>query len=132
MSGILENPVLSSLVGVVVGFLLSELREHFRTRRLNRKRRVVAYRQLKEFVDRIASKSPITDALLSDDELEKIGQAIANNYDVLDDSTLQAWGSKKIKSITGEKSVVDLARFHDDLRIHCDRFKKDNPYRHLA
>jgi len=124
--------VLASAFGVILQFLLAG----YKDRKLNRKRRIWAYARLQAILARIGQRESIKKRV-SAEELRELEGIVANNYDVLDDSTLDAWNFRKMSELIvygqGEPHhVVEFDRFIDDVRVHYERFKKESPYHHLA
>ena len=118
--------MISTLIGVAVGgflgFLFGELREFLRNRRIHRKRRVAAYRRLKGIIDPIEWRSPVTAAQISPKELDKLEETLSEYSDVLDDSTLEAWNTKKIitRTTTDYPYTIDFNLFVTDVKLHYD------------
>jgi len=141
MSGdTLQNTGLGILIGVLLTtfgallqYLFAERRDQKRTSEMKARRKGVTYRRLNGILDRIRSRSPSPNqARLTSEEFDKIEETVANNYDVVDESTLASWNSKKIvKRVHGDvfDYEIDLGRFFDDVRIHCEKFNKEDPYR---
>ena len=124
--------VLVSAFGVFLQFVLGE----YKDRKFNRKRRIWAYARLYAILARIGQReSP--KKRVSVEELREIEETVANNHDVLDDSTLDAWNFRKMSELIvygqgDSHHLVEFDRFIDDVRVHYERFKKESPYHHLA
>jgi len=119
----------SVFVSVVVTVLWPSYRERRRTRQLDEKRKVAAYRLLSGILWRMAVISPATGkARVTPEDLGEIDQILAHYHDVLDDTTIMAWDAKVFDVIDSGFLYMDLGRFQDDVRVHYERFSKTNPY----
>jgi hypothetical protein len=98
------------IVGIIIGALVtafgwflqsySTVRKERREKDdLNRKRRRLAYTRLKAILDGLpkVGDSP-TERRVYSEQLKELEDIVADNQDVLDDSTLDAWYSKNVSS----------------------------------
>ncbi len=135
-------PVVYSLLGVVVGsvmqYYISKAQDERRFKReeekkseLDNKRKITAYRLLKSFTDRIAWRTQATgetQKTVLEEELEGMESTIAQNYDVLDETTIAAWDTKSITR-TGYGSdstpwvVLVFEAFIADVNKHYEEYR---------
>jgi hypothetical protein len=125
----------STLLGVIVGGLLQyyitkgqdERRfkiEEEKRKKFDFQRRVAAYRRLKGLIDIIVWRSgPTTVRALTPDELEKIELTIAQNYDVLDETTVAAWDTRNIVQPTASSVTMQIEAFIPDVKKHYDQYR---------
>ncbi len=114
---------------VVASITVPALAERRRTRRLNERRKIAAYRLLKGLLTPVESRSrtlappqaaPFQQAYLTQHELDRINQIIADYHDVLEDSTAQLWDRTNVSSVTTRKAAGISAPYVMDLRTFAE------------
>lgn len=94
------------------------------------KRRVATYRRLWSLAEMILPRSTIGLPVryVRPVEYQTIDSVIAQNLDVLDDSTVAAWDTKKVADLSHADIItayinVQCEAFWKDLKDHYDRYK---------
>ncbi len=141
----LYNIVIGVVIGLLVtafGWLLQSIstarKERKQKERTDRNRRRHAYTHLKAILDGLPSVgNSTTEKRVYSEQLKEIENIVADFQDVIDDSTLEAWYSKKVSSTElreehAEHCIVDFGTFIDNVRWHYERFDKRSPAYKLA
>jgi hypothetical protein len=113
----------ASFLSVLVAIVLPAYRERKRSRKLDRKRQVAAYRLLRGILAEIETRSPVTSAFVFAEELERIDQVLATYHDVLHDTTLEAWDAKRISQtplVSPRTYSMDIGAFAADVIARYD------------
>jgi hypothetical protein len=119
----------SQIIGIIIGALLTAfgvLLQYLITERRDKKRRrTIAYANLRGIVERIQARFQPQHARLTDEEYAGLQETVANNYDVLDDSTIGGWNARTIlRMVYGEAAgpwEIDLQQFCQDIAQHNRR-----------
>jgi hypothetical protein len=105
--------------------------ELVRKRERDYKRKVAAYRRLNSFIVRIKWKrfdpTQGPQRLVSKDELEGIEAVVAENYDVLDPSTLTAWDKKFVLSVLYNPELTAQVSFDEFIADVEKHYKEYSP-----
>jgi len=130
--------VASTLLGVVIGGVLQYYiskaqddrrlkKEAEKKRELDQKRKVATYRRLQSLVERVLWRTAgTTERELTNAELEGIESTIAQNFDVLEKSTVAAWDTKHIVKTTYDPDLwvtVQCEAFWKDVSDHYNELK---------
>jgi hypothetical protein len=132
---------------IFVAIVVPDIREGRRKRRLDRKRRLAAYRLLRGILRGIEARSPLSEggvrlehACLMQQEVDRINEIIADYHDVLEDSTASVWDATKLLDVGLSVSVygmptpyvMDLRKFAEDVEKWYLLFQVDHSLRRLA
>ncbi len=118
----LTNPTVATLIGVLVGFLLSFIPESMKRREENKRRRRSAYMLLDGILKRSeAHAGSRTERQLTEEWLRELENTMSLYSDALDKSTLKLWFSVKPKVVMQGVYQADLGTLTDDVR---DQLKK--------
>jgi hypothetical protein len=140
-SDTLQNIVVGIIIGALVtafGWLLQAIPSWGEKKALAKKRRRLAYTRLKAILDGLPNVGPSTNKRVYSEQLKELEDIVAEYQEVLDNSTIETWYSKKIigdtalKEEHAEHCIVDFGAFIDNVRWHYERFDKRNPSHHLA
>lgn len=114
----------ASFSSILVAVVLPAYRERGRSRKLDQRRQVAAYRLLRGVLTGIEGRSSsMTGANVLLEELEKINQILASYHDVLHDATLKAWDAKRIAQPpfpTLNTYIMDISAFAADVVARYD------------
>ncbi len=92
-----------------------------------------AYSILYAILERNGVTASTTSLALSKEEFRELEATIADNYDVLDNSTITAWRHRKgiIAFGAGPDYTLEAGEFFGNIRVKYERFDKRIPYYHL-
>lgn len=117
--GVIVGAALTAF-GVLLQFMLTERRDKRRSNEAKQRRKIIAYARLKELVERIESKFQAKEARLTEEEYDKLQETVADNLDVLEESTITAWNAKKIsRMVYGQGSgpyEINLDQFCQEIK----------------
>lgn len=124
--------VIVSVVGQLIQFSITELKERRREQRLTMKQRAKAYVRLYAILERHGANPSTTVLSLSTDEFSELQSAVEDNYEVLYETTLEEWRKRKVTTIgILQHFAIEAGPFFGDIRVHYERLDKRNPYHHL-
>jgi type II secretory pathway pseudopilin PulG len=111
------------LLSIIASIAVPSILGYLRTRRLNARRRVAAYRLLRGILRGIEGRTPLPkkgtrleNAYLTQQELDRTNQIIADYHDVLSNTTAQAWDTTAIKEVSAKMIAGIRTPYNMDLR----------------
>lgn len=113
----LTNPAIATVIGVIVGFLLSQTSELIRTHRTDKSRRLGAYMHLNEVLKRMDAYDPAPNPQIREQRKRDLERIMVTYRDVLDKQTLRCWLLRNTKT-------DDLADLANNVRQNLERLTK--------
>lgn len=99
-----QSQIINIGIGVIIGVVVTAfgvfLQFVLTDRKDRKKRKKIAYAQLKETVERMQVRSQLREhdgfiGGITDEEYDRLGKIMADNCDVLEESTTKAWNSRE-------------------------------------